>query len=958
VAERTFAVAASADDAYQTGSTVTLTDTAAILADPNQYLGLRFQTLGIPQGATIISAVVDLVINDTSKNDAQGTWYGQDADDAATFTTGSNDISSRASTTATVAWTTNDLGSAGATCTSPDLSTIIQEVVDRPGWTSGNDLVLIYQHTDTTDNFQVSTFDHATHNAPQLRVEWGPVDVAGLVGWWDASDTSTITGTNPVTAWADKSGGGNTFVAGTGPVSGTRTQAGLNVLDFNGTTQYLTNSQTLSQPWTVCAVVENDDGADGNAQVFWGSLTEGTIVQFGKAAAGGANAFPQIHAGSNVNASTTADLNAHYVTGIFDNTSSVVRRDGTSVGSGTVGTNNIGTGMNVGRRSSSTPLYWDGAIAELLIYNSALGTTDRQTVEAYLNTKWMTQDATVNATALTRSFALNAAGVGAQARPSTLARAASFASASFTATASPDTLTSAATLGAPALGSAPTPPVLAATSTLNGPGVSAGADTEILEALTDFTLDVAVGAGVGPASLLATSFFEDPLISIGAQVEAAVLNAVATLGVVGAGGLVLDGTGDFASTPDSSAWTASGFYEVAVRVELPDYSGASEQHLIGPFTTGGNQRAWQLALTTTGLLRLRVSGDGIANTVSVTGNPALTDGVGFWLGFAYHTASGVWALYRHAYQETRPILWDNWTTVATGLAAATVPFDSTGPLTLGSNGVSQNVTGTIFAAEVFVDGVRIASPNFSPTGNPPAVAGAATYTDAEDNIWTLAGNAAIVDLDPPRVGAGVGAVVLAVPTQIATPEVPTGDGAIVIAQLLAGAWTISGAASISAGVTATALDIAGVLNTAGIGAGVGAVLFTATTTLAAPTVSAGVGTATLVAVSTLPAPGVGTEINPSTCVLSVVLDTPELGGGAGPEPLAAAAALFGPSLGAEITATELAARLDALAPGLGGEVGVELLEALAEFGEVEVIVGAAGHAELPFVSAAFTIRAR
>jgi len=42
----------------------------------------------------------------------------------------------------------------------------------------------------------------------------------------------------------------------------------------------------------------------------------------------------------------------------------------------------------IGNDPNSSGRFWDGGIAEIIIYDSALGTTDRQAVEAYLATKY------------------------------------------------------------------------------------------------------------------------------------------------------------------------------------------------------------------------------------------------------------------------------------------------------------------------------------------------------------------------------------------------------------------------------------------------------------------------------------------------------------------------------------------------------------------------------------------
>ena len=69
----------------------------------------------------------------------------------------------------------------------------------------------------------------------------GPV--AGYKLWLDAADTSTITASGgDVSQWNDKSGFGNNFTQATGanqPKTGTRTINSKNVLDFDGSTDFM-----------------------------------------------------------------------------------------------------------------------------------------------------------------------------------------------------------------------------------------------------------------------------------------------------------------------------------------------------------------------------------------------------------------------------------------------------------------------------------------------------------------------------------------------------------------------------------------------------------------------------------------------------------------------------------------------------------------------------------------------
>lgn len=100
---------------------------------------------------------------------------------------------------------------------------------------------------------------------------WLPTDLADLIAWVDASDTATITlSGSDATAWADKSGNGNNLT-GTGYAqSGTRTQNGLNVLDFATSDLMLLDIADDSQPFTVYWAGATDNAGLANQWVLGG----------------------------------------------------------------------------------------------------------------------------------------------------------------------------------------------------------------------------------------------------------------------------------------------------------------------------------------------------------------------------------------------------------------------------------------------------------------------------------------------------------------------------------------------------------------------------------------------------------------------------------------------------------------------------------------------------------------
>ncbi len=100
------------------------------------------------------------------------TIRGQAADSAATFTTSNKNISNRAATTASTAWSPPawpTAGAAGAAQRTADLSSVIQQIVNRPGWVSGNSLVLIFSGSCTRI---AKAWNGEAGAAPQLVVDY------------------------------------------------------------------------------------------------------------------------------------------------------------------------------------------------------------------------------------------------------------------------------------------------------------------------------------------------------------------------------------------------------------------------------------------------------------------------------------------------------------------------------------------------------------------------------------------------------------------------------------------------------------------------------------------------------------------------------------------------------------------------------------------------------------------
>lgn len=215
-----------------------------------------------------------------------------------------------------------------------------------------------------------------------------PLSVAGCQLWLDAADASTITHSGgAVSQWDDKSGNTRHTTQGTAgrkPTTGTATIGGRNVLVFDGGDVLLTPTLTLAQPVTIYVVARLTNTGVGNGQMIGNTGNSPTIY-----AGNAITNYWRLYAGKDVPSAVVTDSTAHQFTAIFNGVSSFLYLDGTAILSnvnpGTPGWSSKAIPIGAGPTAS---VGWPGEVAEVLIYDTALGTTDRQAIESYLATKW------------------------------------------------------------------------------------------------------------------------------------------------------------------------------------------------------------------------------------------------------------------------------------------------------------------------------------------------------------------------------------------------------------------------------------------------------------------------------------------------------------------------------------------------------------------------------------------
>ncbi|MGD2037980.1 MAG: DNRLRE domain-containing protein, partial [Desulfobacterales bacterium] len=170
-----------AEESLASGSVDTTSSDLEIIREGstnNQEVGLRFQNITIPQGATITNAYVEFTTDVVQSEVTNLTFHGEDVDNAAVFTSVGNpnyNITNRTKTTASVAWDNVPAPSVvGEKQQSPDLSTVIQEIVNRPGWTSGNSMVIIVSGSGQreTESWNGANGHGDLTLAPMLHLEY------------------------------------------------------------------------------------------------------------------------------------------------------------------------------------------------------------------------------------------------------------------------------------------------------------------------------------------------------------------------------------------------------------------------------------------------------------------------------------------------------------------------------------------------------------------------------------------------------------------------------------------------------------------------------------------------------------------------------------------------------------------------------------------------------------------
>ncbi|HAZ61096.1 MAG TPA: hypothetical protein DCY89_05935 [Gammaproteobacteria bacterium] len=157
------------DDAWSESARTNVSGSLVVSGPHTQWSGIRFQSVGIPRGARVIDAALTMRATGTNAGASALRIWGQNADTAPGFNSGSGAVSGRPRTSSNLTLTLN---SDSSQYRITGLAPLVQQIVNRGGWQSGNALALLIQNDtrNPSNRIEVHSADTRVTEAPLLSV--------------------------------------------------------------------------------------------------------------------------------------------------------------------------------------------------------------------------------------------------------------------------------------------------------------------------------------------------------------------------------------------------------------------------------------------------------------------------------------------------------------------------------------------------------------------------------------------------------------------------------------------------------------------------------------------------------------------------------------------------------------------------------------------------------------------
>ncbi len=159
------------DNTNNGGTWSVSTDGALNIGNPGavtRNISLRFTSVNIPNSASISSAKITFTALSTKSPNITNGIVGVDEDNTAEFVASPEDTArTRTHTSASVSWTGTINETTDSTFDTPDITTIVQEIINRSGWSSGNAMAFwLYDNGSSSGNY-LSVYEYTSGGSKQ-----------------------------------------------------------------------------------------------------------------------------------------------------------------------------------------------------------------------------------------------------------------------------------------------------------------------------------------------------------------------------------------------------------------------------------------------------------------------------------------------------------------------------------------------------------------------------------------------------------------------------------------------------------------------------------------------------------------------------------------------------------------------------------------------------------------------
>jgi hypothetical protein len=175
---QTWQINTKTDDVEDTGNNCSITGFVANLGDYRgigSNVGFRFNGITIPRNAQIISAKLEVKNRENTLGGDGGKFVvsAQDTYNAPSLNCSTNSPRIVATTLNKVIWAAPEYWYKDGWYSSPDIKTIVQEIVNKSGWTNNNSLSIIVRDDPTVRGFRkIYMYDWGKQSGAKLTITW------------------------------------------------------------------------------------------------------------------------------------------------------------------------------------------------------------------------------------------------------------------------------------------------------------------------------------------------------------------------------------------------------------------------------------------------------------------------------------------------------------------------------------------------------------------------------------------------------------------------------------------------------------------------------------------------------------------------------------------------------------------------------------------------------------------